>query len=1034
MKNNSGFSRRIFLYLLVVVFLSVLTLGLFWIKNKTDEYYKEVDVLKKSFSDTKKREIKNKILEIKNSIQWSQDFPLNPVLQTLTKQVNQLKFLVNNSDSLFQSIKDSVYNLRVPVYILNQRNEVLVSFNPFSETGKVSSLQIEPSQLRLFEKNKNESGGAFLFYEKSGNQDSILSVIGYLNNTILPGYKIISEVKADDVENVLKVYLLDSISKLRNSENEYIFINSYNGEALITNGKINKSPVNILKSGNKTWTDIFSVQQSSKNYPEGVFHTYKWLLLSSADSSLKTSYFSYIPKWKWIIGTGFYEDDINVVIEKKRNDLKDEMQNALLNVIYYLIIAALLCYLLVTFFLKSFRKNIELFKNFFEKAAKENVLIDQSKVSYREFKKIAEAANLMVEERKKIISDLNKSEEKFLKAFKNSPDGITITSVSNGTLIDVNESICRITGYSRNEIIGGSIVELKLWDNTTLRNKYIELLTKNGRVHNLDANFRMKSGEIRNGLISGEIIEIDEQQYILSVIRDITEYKNIEKELLSLEHRFRETLENIHLISVLLDLNGNITFCNNFLLKITGYVREEVIGKNWFELFVPETRQDVRQLFLKGLSEGIITPFYENQICRKNGEELIIRFNNTLLRDAKGNIIGSTSIGEDITEQKKMEENLRLNENQLSAIYNTVSDVLYLIAVEQNEVYRFISVNEMFLKVTGLKREQVMNKTINEVIPPSAHEMILNNYSEAINTKQTVSWEEVSEYPTGKKYGLVSVTPTYNANGVCTKLVGSVHDITLIRETENEIRKLNTVLEQRVIERTQQLESSNKELESFSYSISHDLRAPLRAIYGFSQILSTRHRKSLNEEGAQYLDYIVDASVRMEHLINDLLNYSRLGRKSLNMYPVSIKKIAENIYSDFKQQLTNIQATFNLNQNLPEVQGDETLLRQIFTNLVGNAITYRREDELLVINIDFETNVNDVVIKVSDNGIGISKEYWEKIFNVFQRLHSEEKYPGTGIGLATVKKSVTLLGGEVWVESEINKGSTFFIKLPKNIA
>ncbi|PJB56105.1 MAG: hypothetical protein CO098_14930 [Bacteroidetes bacterium CG_4_9_14_3_um_filter_41_19] len=212
--------------------------------------------------------------------------------------------------------------------------------------------------------------------------------------------------------------------------------------------------------------------------------------------------------------------------------------------------------------------------------------------------------------------------------------------------------------------------------------------------------------------------------------------------------------------------------------------------------------------------------------------------------------------------------------------------------------------------------------------------------------------------------------------------------------------------------------------------ISHDLRAPLRAIYGFSQILAGRHREYLNEEGKQYMDYIVESSIRMEQLINDLLNYSRLGRKTVEIRPVSLKKITDAIFDDFKPQIDEIGGKFKLTDAPPVISSDESLLIQIFSNLVGNAIKYRRTDIDLLIDISFETIQDAVLIKVADNGIGIPMEHCEKIFNVFQRLHGEDKYPGTGIGLANVKKAVSMLDGTIYVESTVGKGSTFIMEFP----
>jgi signal transduction histidine kinase len=247
---------------------------------------------------------------------------------------------------------------------------------------------------------------------------------------------------------------------------------------------------------------------------------------------------------------------------------------------------------------------------------------------------------------------------------------------------------------------------------------------------------------------------------------------------------------------------------------------------------------------------------------------------------------------------------------------------------------------------------------------------------------------------------------------------------------EKKLHDLHINIEKIVEERTLRLEETNKELESFSISISHDLRAPLRAILGFSQILSSRHRESLNEESRQYMDYIVEASNRMEQLINDLLSYSRLVRKKVNLNYVDLNALFESTFMIFKTELENIEADFLIENEIESIISDKTLLHHVFSNLVSNAIKYRRENVPLIIKIGSTFKDGFHTLYISDNGIGIPDNYNTKIFEVFQRLHSEETHPGTGIGLASVKKAVLLLGGVVWVESVINEGSTFFIKLP----
>ena len=272
------------------------------------------------------------------------------------------------------------------------------------------------------------------------------------------------------------------------------------------------------------------------------------------------------------------------------------------------------------------------------------------------------------------------------------------------------------------------------------------------------------------------------------------------------------------------------------------------------------------------------------------------------------------------------------------------------------------------------------------------------------------------------------------------------------RRAEELLNRLNVALETRVTERTlqleertgeleqrsrqleersAQLEKTNQQLESFSYSVSHDLRAPLRAISGFSQILARRHRDELSEEGRHFLDNIVQASAHMGQLIDDLLSYSRLGRKAVALKPVALGQILHNIGTTLQARIVETGASLHIPDDLPAVTGDHTLLTQIFTNLIDNALTYRKPDVPAQVSLQWRhAGDGQVVISIADNGIGIAPEHFEKIFSVFQRLHSQDEYPGTGIGLAVVQKSVSMQDGKVWLESTPGSGTTFHVQLP----
>jgi light-regulated signal transduction histidine kinase (bacteriophytochrome) len=254
--------------------------------------------------------------------------------------------------------------------------------------------------------------------------------------------------------------------------------------------------------------------------------------------------------------------------------------------------------------------------------------------------------------------------------------------------------------------------------------------------------------------------------------------------------------------------------------------------------------------------------------------------------------------------------------------------------------------------------------------------------------------------------------------------VAAFRDISQRRADEREIRKLNNELEDRVIQRTAELEAANKELEAFTYSVSHDLRAPLRHIVGFSKMLGETCSGSLSDQSKHYLQRIEDGTYRMGMLVDDLLNLTRIGRHELKVEVTSLESIVRDVIADLTLDTVGREIEWKIGR-LPSVHADPALLKVVFQNLLANAVKYTRTRPKAIIEIAYEKGA----VYVRDNGVGFDMKYADKLFGAFQRLHRSEDFEGTGVGLAIVQRVVQKHGGRVWAEAELNKGASFYLSL-----
>lgn len=367
---------------------------------------------------------------------------------------------------------------------------------------------------------------------------------------------------------------------------------------------------------------------------------------------------------------------------------------------------------------------------------------------------------------------------------------------------------------------------------------------------------------------------------------------------------------------------------------------------------------------------------------------------------------------------------IQFKEQLWGLLYNSIDEgfcVIEMIFDEQKKPkdYRFLVVNTSFEKQTGLG--DAVGKRMRE-LAPNHEEHWFEIYGKVALTGESVRFENRAEQLS--RWYDVYAFRFGEPNEFQVAIL--FNDITQRKHSEETIRSLNKELTEKV----NQLEFANKELEAFSYSVSHDLRAPLRVINGYTKILEKDLSGQLTEEIKENLDTISKNSRKMENLIEDLLSFSHLGKNEIIKKQVNIEEIVKSIIEDFCKQFSIQKTIFKLG-NLYPVAGDASMLKQVWINIISNAYKYSKKNPQQLIEIGSELNNGDIVYHVKDNGVGFDMKYYSKLFGIFQRLHGEVEFEGTGIGLAIVQRIVDRHGGRVWAEAKVNEGATFYFSLPK---
>jgi PAS domain S-box-containing protein len=623
---------------------------------------------------------------------------------------------------------------------------------------------------------------------------------------------------------------------------------------------------------------------------------------------------------------------------------------------------------------------------------------------------------LDVSERKRAEDALRVSEQKFRQAFDTSPIAISISRIKGGGFVSVNRSFERFTGYSEAEVLGKTAEELNFWRSPEVHQALISDLRNKGEMRDYETAILTRRGEIYC-LMSASIIDINGEPHILTMTVDITERKQAEDALRKSQMQLQAIMDYSPALISIKDLDGNIILANRSLSILDAPPLNELIGRSVFDIFPREVAEALWNNDLAALQAN--APLQSEEVVRhKDGAwhtYWTVKFPIYLQSDQP---FGICAISNDITERKQAEDALRESEAFITTVLDNLPVGIAVNSVDPAVTFNYM--NDNFPKFYRTTREKLADPDIfwNAVYEDAAFretikKRILDDL--ASGDPERMVWMDV---PITRKGESISFITARNIPIPGKPLmISTIWDVTERKQAQEQL--LRTL---------EELRRSNTELEQFAYVASHDLQEPLRAVAGMVQLLQQRYKGQLDVRADEYIGLAVEGATRMQTLINDLLAYSRVERRGSPIKPVDANEALVSALRNLGTAIREQGATIT-NGDLPTLDADATQLAQVFQNLIGNAIKFHSERPPQI-RVEARDIGEAWQFSVSDNGIGIEPQYYERIFLVFQRLHTRRDYPGTGIGLSICKKIVERHGGRIWIESTPGQGTTFHFTIP----
>jgi PAS domain S-box-containing protein len=643
---------------------------------------------------------------------------------------------------------------------------------------------------------------------------------------------------------------------------------------------------------------------------------------------------------------------------------------------------------------------------------------------------------LDISERKRAEAALKEREERYRAVVESAAEAI-ISADSRGEIAAWNPGAQAIFGYAPEEALGKPVKMLMPERYGAAHEEALQHLLTGGkprlRGQTLELDGRRKDGGEFPLELSLAAWEAGGEKFYTALIRDVTARKKAQEEVELLRQQFELILncagEGIYGV----DLKGRTTFANPAAARMVGWEAAELLGRRHHALAhhsrvdgtsYPETECPIYAV----LRDGKVRRVESEVFWRKDGSSFPVEYTATPMHDEKGELLGAAVVFKDITERKLAEEKIKSVSAYARSLIEASLDPLVTIS----PAGKITDVNQATEEATGIPRTRLIGSDFSDYFtePERARE----GYQKVLTDGLVRDYPLALRHTSGSLMDVLYNATIYrNEAGETQGVFAAARDITERKRAEAEIRQLNEELELRVQKRTAQLEAANKELESFAYSVSHDLRAPLRAIDGFSRILLEDCQAELDDQAKGYLARITAGSKRMGQLIDDILKLSRLSRAEMVFKPINLTHLAREIAAEFKSAEPERQVEFDIADNLT-VAGDPRLVRVALANLLENAWKFTSRNPRAVIEVGSAEAGGEPWYFVRDNGAGFKMAYADKLFKPFHRLHKDTEFPGTGIGLAIVHRIIQRHGGRIRVESREGQGTVFYFTFKEQAA